>query len=594
MATSTSPTSIAQYQRLYDQNPKLLTAGQLAALNASKGGGTPQTTGGGTQGTGGTVNDPRNPNLPTKPTPPKPVVEPKPPVPKPVAPKPTTPAPTATPGSATVTPGVPPAGSKTQIGVVDLAGQLATDPGVMIDGATSLQDTAQGFSAADIKTGLQDPNSPFAKALKDIGIDPATVNATTVAAKIAEKKAATVQTDLAYDKMVKLENQMKAATGTVSDKALVDPKSVQTDVNATAQGKNELGKALNESAQQNISNIIDTSTAAGKALAAKLGEGNYTDMKATVKGQLDILQSEFFDPATGEAKIPSWAQGTMRNVSKIATFSGMTGSAATAAMAQAMMEASIPVAQADAQFFQTVTLKNLDNRQEATINKANVLSKLELANLDARTQVAVNNANQFMQMDLANLDNKQQASLINAQARQQAILEDSKAVNANRLFMAESQNEKDMFYANLEASINQFNATQKNNMAQFNAGEVNDVNKFNADLENNREQFYKTMQFQVDTANAKWRQTVTLTENAQDFEAASTDVKNAVGISVEQLNQLWDRADALLDYAFKGSESEKDRKISLALAQMQSKDAEAQGSGDFWGTILGAAIGAFF
>lgn len=492
---------------------------------------------------------------------------------------------------AQIVPGTP---TGNQINVVDAAGQIAANPALMVAGGTSLAAQDPNMTPEQIAAGVQG-NAPQVNA-GGLAQTAAQVTQTAQATAPTPTAAAPVTTATAADKIGQAD--MTAATGTVNPNAIVDPNSVQADINATANGQNALGQALNQSAQQNFTNLIDTSTLAGKLLAQTLGEGNYTDTKATVKGQLDILQGEFTDPATGEPRIPAWAAGTARNVGRIAAFKGMTGTAATAAMAQALMEASLPIAQADATFFQTLTVKNLDNRQEATINKANVLAKLDLANLDSRTQIAVNNANNFMKMDLANLDNEQQARVINSQARQQAILEDAKAENTTRLFMAESQNEKDMFYGNLEASISQFNASQTNNMKQFNASEVNDMSKFNADLENNREQFYKNMQFQIDTANAKWRQTVTLTENAQAFEAAATDVKNKMGISTEMLNRLWDRSDSILDYAWKSAESEADRKNTIAVAklqaQMQADSDNATGTGNLIGTLLGIGSNLLF
>ena len=44
---------------------------------------------------------------------------------------------------------------------------------------------------------------------------------------------------------------------------------------------------------------------------------------------------------------------------------------------------------------------------------------------------AVENARAFLQMDLANLDNRQQAEIVNTQLRVDALLEDSKAKNAD-------------------------------------------------------------------------------------------------------------------------------------------------------------------
>lgn len=505
--------------------------------------------------------------------------------------------------TAQVVPGVPQTGN--QINVADASGQLVTNPSLLlnqdnpntpgVNESMELSDRVPTVSGSEIAAGTIDKNSAAYQQANG-------PNATTTQAQAAPNvnnptatAAAGVTTATSAQDVASA--GMTGAQGTVSNNSQIDPNAITTDTNAIANGETGTGQALKEAAIQNISNIIDTSTASGKLLAESLGEGNYTDAKATLKGQLDILQNEFFD-VQGNPKIPGWAAGTARSVSRIAAFKGMTGTAATAAMAQALMEASLPIAQEDAKFFQTVTLQNLSNRQEQTINRANVLAKLDMQNMDARLSAAVNNSQNFLKMDLANLDNDQQARVINTQARVQSILEDAKAENTNRLFVAQSQNEKDMFYSNLESSIEQFNAAQHNSMNQFNASESNDASKFNAQLENTREEFYKNMQFAIDTANVKWRQTITLTENQQKFEAASTDVKNLVGISVEQLNQIWDRADALLDYAWKSADNEADRKNQLAMVKLQGKlsndAADSAGFGSILGSILGAGADALF
>ena len=338
----------------------------------------------------------------------------------------------------------------------------------------------------------------------------------------------------------------EAAQGEVSDEAIIEAE--QLDMEGAATGYNAdgtvnyTGQALTQFASQNISTMIDTGTVAGKLLAQQLGEGNYTDTKATVMGQLDIISSEFEGP-NGEAKIPSWAQGTARNVARIAAFKGMTGTAATAAMSTAIMEATLPIAQEEARFFQTVTLENLDNRQESTINRANVLAKMDMLNLDARMTTAITNSKNFMDMDLANLSNRQQTSVINTQARVQSLLEDAKMVNTQRMFNAESANDMEKFYDQLGVNIAQFNASQKNEMDMFNTGEINNTNRFNAQLESSREQFYKEMQYNIDVSNSKWRQEVALSETKMQFEAAALDVQNLFKISSEAQNQLWDRAE---------------------------------------------------
>lgn len=404
-----------------------------------------------------------------------------------------------------------------------------------------------------------------------------------------------------YDRISDPSNLATAETMAANPNAIVtadqiDQQGIATGVNADG-SINEAGVALNQFAHQNISNIIDTSTVAGKLLAQTLGEGNYTDAKTTVQGQLAILQGEFVD-ANGNPKIPSWASGIHKNVSRNIAFKGVTGTAALEAMTSALMEATLPIAQADSKFFQTVTMKNLDNKQQMIVNKANVLSKFEATNLDTKTTVAVNNAKTFMAYDMTNLENKQKVSLVNSQAKQQAILEDAKAVNVERRFGAENQTDVDKFYDNLGAQIDQFNVTQKNTMEKFNTGELNDIYEFNATMENNREQFYQNMQYQVDAANAKWRQTVTTTNAEMDFTAAATDVKNTLAITTEQLNQMWDRTDSLLDYAWKEGQNREDRKIQMErikaemyAAQLSHHSKTSGGFGKALGSIAGVVAG---
>lgn len=515
-------------------------------------------------------------------------------------------APTAI-GDAIPVPGVATAGTG-QMNVVDYSGQLVNDPSKALTTDNPTTTNVNEDMQLSNRVPTIDPNTTGTNidANKEVYQQGAPIVADTAQAATAQQSTVAPQQAADYTAQTTQENiaqngQMTAAQGTVSDQSQIT--APQLDMQGSATGTNTdgttnyTGEALQQSAQQGITHVIDTSTPSGQALAEALGTGNYIDSKATLQGQLDLLQADFIGP-NGEPIIPAWAAGIARNVSKIAAFRGMTGSAATALMSQALMEASIPIAQQDAQFFQTLTLENLSNRQAATLNRANVLAKFDLTNLDNRMAAAVENAKAFLQMDMANLNNEQQAELINTQNRVQSILEDAKAVNAQRLFSAESMNDMNKFYDELNASIGQFNTAQQNQMNQFNTSEDNAMNKFNADLENIRQQFYKTMQYNIDIANAKWRQEVTTQDAQMSFEAAATDVKNLMDISQEQLNQLWDRSDALLDYLWKSTEMEADRKSQLLIAkttaQMQIDAADAAGTGSIFGTIAGKASEALF
>lgn len=388
-----------------------------------------------------------------------------------------------------------------------------------------------------------------------------------------------------------------AVTGTIRDENLVNADDIQIDMKGAATGTNAdgsvnyTGAALNDYAVQNISTIIDTSTAAGKLLAQKLGEGNYTDSKATILGQMEIISAEFKD-SNGNPVIPPWAQGLARSVQRTMAFSGVSGTASTAAMANAIMEATLGIAEKEATFFQTLTTKNLDNRQQAIINKANVLAQFEVANLDARQAAAVQNAKAFLEMDLTNLSNEQQAEIVNTQAMVDALFNDQAAVNAARVFGAEQTNDFQKFYDNLTATVQMHNSEMINSMAKFNAGEINDAAQFNADMENGRQKFYAEMQYNIDKFNATWRQEVATTNSEMLYDAYAADVKNSFDLSQEGLNRMWDRVDSMLDYIFTATENESTRDMEILKAEIMAQANQGGNGGAVWGAVgsVGAAL----
>ena len=430
-----------------------------------------------------------------------------------------------------------------------------------------------------------------------LGDDPSYIASTTGDASVVDTAVNPGATTYEAETSVLTDKELAdAAVGTVSENAIVDAEGYAIDTTGAATGINEdgttsvLGNALNDFASQDISKVIDTSTIAGKLLAQKLGEGSYTDSKATVMGQMKIISAEF-KSSNGDPIIPAWAQGMARDASKSIAFSGISGTAAIAAMSNALMESTLGVAEKDAMFFQTLTTKNLDNRQQAIINKASVLSKLEMANLDVRSQAAVMNAKSFMEMDLKNLTNEQQVEIVNKQAFVQSMFDNTKAINAQRLFTAENTNEMDQFYSELNSAIQRHNTSETNALSQFNSGEINNASQFNADIKNDRQQFLSKMQYNIDVANAKWRQTVETTNNATMVEAHTTDVKNALDLNQEAQNNLWDSADNLLDYIWKTTDNDQERELRLLVAQLQAQSGQSSGGGFMDGLFkLGGAF----
>lgn len=404
------------------------------------------------------------------------------------------------------------------------------------------------------------------------------------------------------------ETTVDAAQGEITEdsNALIDASDIEIDIDAVASGVNEdgtvnsTGEALNQYASQNFSTIIDTSTTSGRLLAEELGEGNYTDAKATIAGQMDIISRQFKDPDTGEPVIPPWAQSTARMLKRSIAFDGMSGTAATAAMANAIMEATIGISKDEAAFFQTLTTENLDNRQESIINKAQALAKFEVANLGARETAAVNNADAFLQMDLKNLDLEQEAEIINTQERIDVMLSDAAETNVARRFDVEQENDFTKYYDNLNSNIQMHRSEQLNAIKRFNAGELNDGAEFEADMEDSRQRYYSDMQYQIDSDNAQWRQTVTETNAEMSFDAANEDVRNGLDLSQEAMNQMWDRVDSLLDHTVTmyNNEADRDANILATTITAQSRMSAAgmnpvtEGLFTLAGSMLGTEAGA--
>ena len=162
-------------------------------------------------------------------------------------------------------------------------------------------------------------------------------------------------------------------------------------------------------------------------------------------------------------------------------------------------------------------------------------------------------------MDLTNLDNEQKTEFLNINNRIDAIFEDMKATNTQRLFTAEAENDFRKFYdgLTLEADIVRKKAVDVASM--FNVGETNDGNEFYQTLDAGFEKFYKEFQFNTDLAIEKWRQSLVLAETEMDYDAARFDIESSLGLSKEALSQIWDREDSFLDYAWKTTENHLDR-----------------------------------
>tara|TARA_R100001369_G_scaffold18716_2_gene34239 strand:- start:1369 stop:3771 length:2403 start_codon:yes stop_codon:yes gene_type:complete len=465
----------------------------------------------------------------------------------------------------------------------------------MSENGAMLSEKLASFNLDADTTGSNlDPSDPRYELGDDTGFTPtiADPNAVAMAENATNPGAVGYEANTTAGNLGTAATTVDPATGVVRPENLVTAEEIDLIGSATgtnADGTaNVVGDALNDYASISISTMIDTSTVAGKLLADKLKrEGtDFVDSKTSILWQMKTIAAEF-KSETGDPIIPAWAQALSRDVAKTMAFSGITGTAATAAMSNAIMESMLGVAEKESTFYQTLTTKNLDNKQQSIINKANVLSKFEVANLDSRQAAAVQNAKAFLDIDMQNLTNAQQAEVINTQAMVDALFNDQSAINAQRLFGAEQANDMAKFYSNLNAQVNTHNSEQLNAMKRFNVSEINDANEYNSKLEQSRQEFYADMQYNLDLANAKWRQSVATANSEMAFEAHTTDVQNTLDLSTESMTRLWDRVDNILDYVFKGWNAEADRDAKILAATMAAQAQSSSGPSTSSGIISG-------
>ena len=271
---------------------------------------------------------------------------------------------------------------------------------------------------------------------------------------------------------------LTAAQGTVTD-ASVASKNDSQSFDATQSATSVRNETITAAKQNKVRDKINA-------------QQGVVSSDATVQGQLTKLMEQFED-----GKIPAFAAGAMRLAEQRLAASGMGASSmAGAAIVQAAMEASTPIAAADAQTYRSMQELNLNNRQQAEVL----------------------NAQMTLQLDLQNLNNEQQARVANTQNRVQAIFNDQAATNASKQFNAASEQQNDQFFSTMFNETSKFKAAQSNAMSQYNAGQTNATNQFNETLSNNREQFQTKNKIIIDQANVVYR---------RNINTANTAIKNA-------------------------------------------------------------------
>ena len=296
------------------------------------------------------------------------------------------------------------------------------------------------------------------------------------------------------------------------------------------------------------------------------------DVSSTVQGQLAKLMTQFEG-----GSIPAWAAGAVRGAEQKLASRGMGASSmAGSAIVQAAMEASTPIAAADAETYRRMNELNLNNRQQAEVL----------------------NAQMVLQMDMTNLTNEQQARITNNNTKVSALFNDQAAVNSAKQFNAQSEQQNDQFFAGLFQDTAKFNANQRNSMEQFNAGQTNAVSQFNAELQNSRDQFNTKNSILIDQANVTYRREINTANTAMANAELEYNTTNLFNISQNAQNQLLQEYRDGAAYARLNALNESEYQYNLALQSFITDNnldtASEIAQGSLVGGVLASAASAVF
>ena len=331
-----------------------------------------------------------------------------------------------------------------------------------------------------------------------------------------------------------------AARGTITENDVVDPNQVVDE--RTKQQMLERG-SLAQAQTQTLAN------------------------EASVAFQIEKLTEGM---KTGE--FPPWASPTVRKVNEIMQQRGLgSSSMASAALAQALIESTVPIAAADAQANATLQLQNLNNQQQTALANAATIATMDRQNLDNRMKAAQQNAQSFLNMNLKNTTSEQQAAVLTYQSKVQSLFTDQAAANAAQQFNATSQNQVNQFYDQLGATVEQANAARDVAIQKFNSEETTSVEEFNTNLDNLREQFNVSLRNQIDQSNVLWRRQINTANTANQNRANQINAGVLLGLTQQAQNQLWQKYRDEAHQLFTALENETHRNHQIVVTAMQNQ-----------------------
>ena len=431
-------------------------------------------------------------------------------------------------------------------------------------------DNTSGAVSGNINTQVrQAAQSGTAKATPTSLLDgPATINEETIS-KIAG-------TDLE-----KTLDNTGVAQGSVDPRAIIEaPTDTTTEVSKLkgAEGTSiDVVAPVERKVQSGeiIDGVVNVEAAA-KFTEQIQAETATPSAKATVKGQLEELMSDFEGGET-----PAWASGAMRAATAAMAARGLGASSmAGQAIVQAAMEASLPIASADAATFAGFETQNLSNKQaramlaaeqrakfmgqsfdqkfQARVNNSIKISDIANLNFTADQQIALENSRAANTMSINNLSNDQ--AVVMAEAAALSSLELANLDNRMKTVVQNSKNlmEVDMTNLSIKQTDNVFKAQQRVAAIFSDAAAINAAKQFNATTQNQTDQFFASLKTQNSQFNVAQANAINMF-NAGDVNAQSRFTSEMMNqreqfnaqnkLVVEQSNAVWRREIGTADTA---------------------------------------------
>ena len=125
---------------------------------------------------------------------------------------------------------------------------------------------------------------------------------------------------------------------------------------------------------------------------------------------------------------------------------------------------------------------------------------------------------------------------------------------------------------------------------EFSEKQAND--RFASSLKENRAQFNAENALAVAQADAQWHQAVTTQNNAAINQANMNDANNATAMTKMQLEQDFQAARDVMNWAFTADQNDQQRAASIAIAQMDADAKTANGTSSLFQTVLGVVADA--